>query len=81
MKGWMWIVLGALGVLSLIVWNNRYKWGLMKPSNGDNDDAKRYVVQPMPSGKFYYCMYNGKNHGYISDSPCEEGSYLVGTTD
>ncbi len=80
MKGWMWIGLAILGGGFLLAYNNRYKWGLMKAKGSADDDSRRYIVQPMPAGKFYYCMYDGKNYGYISDSPCEEGSYLVGTS-
>ncbi len=76
MKGWIWIVLGSLGVAGWVAWENRYKWGLMKKEEKD-DASKRFAVTLPAKSEgtvVRICKDKGKETGYVTeDKPCKEG--------
>lgn len=39
MKGWIWILLGILGIGFIVVYRNRYKWGLMKKEDKKEEEV------------------------------------------
>lgn len=42
MKGLGWIIAGALGLVALLVWSQRYNWGLMVPDTAKGGRGYRY---------------------------------------